>query len=173
MVQQKKIFNVQNLAQKIKDSKAVYLTDYRGLGVGQLTQLRKAVKDAGGQLEVAKNRLFKLALKDSGKKIDADEIELTGPTAILWANEDEISPLKALVKFAQENQLPTIKIGLFGHDLLSPDQVSQLAQIPSLQNLQAKLVGSLNSPIYGLAHALNWNLQKLTLTIKAIADQKA
>lgn len=171
MVPQKKIFTVQNLTQKIKDAKALFLTNYRGLNAEQMTNLRQQVKDIGGELEVVKNRLFKLALKDSGKK--EVDIDLEGPTAILWSNEDEISPLKALVKFSKSIDLPEIKLGWLGEDLLSGEQVSQLALIPSRNQLEAKLTGLISSPIYGLTYALNWNLQKLTLAIKSIAEKKA
>lgn len=172
MVAQKKIFTVQNLTQKINDAKALYLADYRGLDVLQMTDLRKAVKKAGGELEVVKNRLFKLALKDSVIKIDLDKFELTGPTVILWANDDEITPLKALVKFAQENSFPDLKIGFFDRELLGVEKVKQLALIPSRKNLEAKLVRIISGPTYGLINALNWNLKRIVLALKSIADKK-
>jgi large subunit ribosomal protein L10 len=168
MVQQKKIFIVQELTQKINDAKALYLTDYRGLNVAQITDLRKAVKEVGGELEVIKNRLFKLALKASEKKPD-EELNLIGPTAILWANEDEISPLKVLSKFAQETDLLEIKIGFLGKEQLTKEKTEQLSLIPPRNELEAQLTSYLFAPIYGLINSLNWNLQKLVLTIKGIA----
>jgi large subunit ribosomal protein L10 len=172
MVQQKKIFIVQNLAQKINDAKAIYLTDYRGLDVSQMSQLRQTINQAGGELEVVKNRLFKLALKDSAKQFGSDDFKLTGPTAILWANQDEISPLKALVKFSDEAGLPEIKLGFFGNKLLSVEKISQLAKIPSQKQLEAKLISLISTPISGFYRTLTWNLEKLSLVIKNIADQK-
>ena len=169
MPAQKKIFTVQELVEKINDAKALYLTDYRGLNVDQMTDLRRAVKKAGGELEVAKNRLFKIALQNSVIK---SMIDLTGPTAILWANEDEISPLKALVKFAQENELPELKIGFFNREILAAAKIKELAKIPSRSQLEAKLVSLLSGPIRGLTVTLNWNLQKLVFALKEISNQK-
>lgn len=169
MVQQNKIFTVQNLVQKIKEAKAIFLADYRGLSVLQMTQLRQTVKKAGGELEVEKNRLFKLALKESGKKTD---IDLVGPTAILWSNEDEITPLKELVNFAKNNELPTIKFGFLGDDLLSADEVKNLSQIPGRSQLEEKMVGLLASPIYGISRTLNSNLHKLVYALKNLAAKQ-
>lgn len=174
MVQQKKIFAVENLAAKIKDAKACYLADYRGLSVGKTTELRQQVKTAGGEMEVVKNRLLKLALKTAGQTELAENegLQLAGPTAALWAQTDEIAPLKALVKFAQDNELPKIKAGFMGPEFLSAAQVTELAKIPGLSQLKAKLVGSLAAPIYGLVWTLKGNLQKLAWALQAIAKQK-
>lgn len=169
MVQQKKIFFVQNLAEKIKDAKAVYLTDYKGLDVSQMSQLRKKIQEAGGQLEVVKNRLFKLALKKS-EQVKDEDLELTGPTAILWANQDVISPLKALVEFAKENSLPTLKIGIFEEEIIGKEKMQELAEIPPRNQLETRLVGNIYAPLFGLYNALSWNRQKLIYALKNIAD---
>ncbi|HUW21578.1 MAG TPA: 50S ribosomal protein L10 [Candidatus Bathyarchaeia archaeon] len=174
MVVQSKIFTVQNLTQKIKEAKAIFLTDYRGLNVVKMTALRQAIKEAGGELEVTKNRLLKLAFQAVNKNLLNDETSslLTGPTAILWANEDELAPLKTLTQFAKENELPKIKAGFLADELLSADRVNQLAQIPARNQLEAKLVGLVASPIYGLVNSLNWNRRKLVLIINNLADKQ-
>ena len=111
MATSKKIFTVQNLTEKLKDAQVLVLSDYRGLSMTQLDDLRKAIKKAGGELEIVKNTLLKRAAGEAKVKIE-DEI-LTGPTAALWTWETKLGPLKALSDFAEETGLPKIKFGRF------------------------------------------------------------
>ncbi len=172
MPAQKKIFAVENLTAQIKDAKAVVLTDYRGLNVPQMQDLRRAIKKAGGKLEVAKNTLLKLALKKSDIKKPEIESTLVGPTAVLFAEKDKVSPLKALVSFAREHGLPKLKIGFVEGKVLVKEKLEELALMPSRPELVTKLVGLLSSPTYGLVSVLKWNQTRLVLTIKEIQKSK-
>jgi large subunit ribosomal protein L10 len=172
MPAQKKIFTVDNLTQKINDAKALFLVGYQGLNVAQMTELRRLVKKAGGELEVVKNRLLKIAFKGSSPKIPPEKLETPGPTAVLWAYDDEISPLKALVEFANQAGLPELGLGILDQELLSSEKVKELSQIPGQKGLEARLLGVISAPLYGLTSALSWNLRKLTLAFKNIADKK-
>lgn len=164
MVPQKKIFTVQNLTQKLKDTKALVLADYQGLSVSQMADLRAQVKKAGGELEVVKNRLLGRAAKEAKVKI-ADEA-LAGPTAALWAWEDEIGPTKALFNFAQDAGSPKIKFGIFEGKTISLERIKQLASLPTMEELRKRLVNTLQSPAFGLVNALNWNMKKLIVILK-------
>ena len=168
MPTQKKVFTVQNLSQKLKDAKTLVLADYRGLSVGQMTDLRGKVKQVGGEVEVVKNRLLKIAAKEA--KVEIDDQILTGPTAVIWAWEDQIQPLKALDTFAKENDLPKAKFGLFEGKIISIEKIKELANLPSQDELRAKLVGALHSPTYGLVNSLNWNLKKLVYILKTKSE---
>lgn len=161
----KKIFTVQNLTQKLKDTKALFLADYRGLSVSQMAELRTQVKKAGGELEVVKNRLLGRAAKEA--KVAIADKALTGPTAALWAWEDELGPLKALDDFAKRTGLPKIKFGLFEEKAISLERINELASLPTMNELKAKLVRTLQSPTVKLTNALNWNIQKLVYILKA------
>lgn len=165
MVPQKKIFTVQNLTQKLKDTKALVLADYQGLSVSQMADLRAQVKKAGGELEVVKNRLLGRAAKEAKVKI-TDEA-LTGPTAALWAWEDEIGPTKALYNFARDAGSPKIKFGIFEGKTISLERIKQLASLPTMEELRKRLLGTLQSPTFGLVNALNWNMNKLIVILKA------
>jgi len=165
MVKSDKIYTVQNLTEKLKQAKAVVLADYHGLKVSQMAELRQKVKKAGGEFEVVKNTLLNRAADESQIKIDPEALQ--GPTAVLWAYEDQISPLKALVDFAKVNELPKIKFGLLDKAVTPIEKIKQLASLPSKDELKAKLVGTLQSPLYGLNNALNWNMRKLVLVLKA------
>jgi len=161
---QRKIFTVENLTQKLKDAKALVLADYRGLSVAQMTKLRNQVSEAGGELEVVKNRL--LGIASSQAKIKIDDQVLEGPTAVLWAWEDEIQPLKALYEFSKESDLPKIKFGIFEGEIIAPDRIVELAKLPGKNELQAKLVGALCSPSYRLVNSLSGNLRKLVYILR-------
>lgn len=163
----KKIFNVQNLAEKFKQAKALILADYTGLTVSQISELRAEIKKAGGELEVVKNTLLLLAAKES--PLTFKDTPLTGPTAVLWIYKEDLSPLKALDTFAKKTELPKIKFGFWENEPISLERIQQLANLPTLAELQARLAGRLSSPIFGLINSLNWNRQKLVLILQLLA----
>lgn len=167
---QRKVFTVDNLAQKLNDAKSLVLADYRGLTVAQITELREKVKESGGELEVVKNTLLRRAAQQA--KIEIDDQVLSGPTIALWAYEDEIQPIKVLDKFAQVTELPKVKFGLFDGRPISLEQIKVLAKLPGIEQLRAKLAGTLQSPIYGLVNNLQGNIRKLVLTLDAIFKKK-
>ena len=167
MPSQKNITELNTLKEKLEKAKSLALTDYRGLTVNQATTLRQKVKKAGGELRITKNTLLKLALKDSPFKLPDEQI-LTGPTAILFSFADEIAPLKAIADFAKEQELPKFKAGFLDDRFLTVGELEELASLPTKDQLQAKLVGCLNSPISGLANVLMGNLTKLVYVLEAI-----
>jgi large subunit ribosomal protein L10 len=168
MPTQRKIYTVQNLTQKLKDAKSLVLADYRGLSVEQINQLRRQAKAVGGELQVVKNRLLKIAAGQA--KVNLEDQALTGPTVALWAWENELSPLKVLAQFQQEFGLPLPKIGIFAGETVSGEEIGRLAKIPSQDQLQVKLVGALSSPTFRLVNALEWSLRKLVYVLRAKAD---
>ncbi|MFC1790598.1 50S ribosomal protein L10 [Patescibacteria group bacterium] len=168
----KKQTTVKDLTEKLKKAKAFYLVDYQGLDVAQMTVLRQKVRESGGKLEVVKNRLLKIACTDCA--ISSKELleALVQPRAILLANEDEISPLKAVVEFAKESALPKIIGGFFDSEFLDKNQTEQLASIPGREVLLGQLAGQLAAPYSHLVYVLKGNQQKLIFALKAIADNK-
>jgi len=165
-----KFYEVQNLAAKIKEAKSVALADYKGLTVAQATELRRKIREAGGELQVVKNRLFYRALLENKYRVPKKRFE--GTTVALFANADEISPLKALVAFGKNTGLLPLKFGFLGGKVLGAEELSRFAALPSKNELQAKLVSMLASQPSRLVYALNWNLQKLVLALNAIKAKK-
>ncbi len=163
----KNIDEVNSLKDKFSKAKSVVLADYRGLSVSQITNLRNKIKEVGGELKVSKNTLIKLALGEEAKQ-DAIKECLEGPTATVFSYEDEIAPLKTVWEFQKENEIPQIKAGFLGSEFLSLEKITQLAQLPTSDELKAKIVGMLNSPLYGLVNSLKGNLTKLVLILKQI-----
>ena len=175
----KNINQVSQLQEKLTRSKAVVLADYRGLSVKAMNDLRQQVAVLKGELKVTKNRLLKIAFRKEKYPI-SDEISasLTGPSAVLFCYEDEIGPIKALYDYARKNAspkgdlLPELKAAFLDRDLIVKDRLITLAQLPGKNQLQAKLVGTLNAPIYGLVNVLSGNLRQLVYVLGAIRDKK-
>lgn len=171
MPNQKNINQFQSLSEKLAKTKSAVLTDYCGLTVNQITQLRKSIKTTGGEFKIAKNTLLKLALSKAWN-IKKEDLNFNQPTAILFAYEDEIAPLKALYEFSQKQEMMKIKFGFLNQKLLSQDKIIELAKLPNKQTLQAKLVATLNSPISGFVYVLKANLNGLTRVINQIKQKK-
>lgn len=164
----KKIQTVQDLTEKLKRAKSLVLVDFSGLSVPQQHRLREKIKEVGGEFTVTKNTLLKLALENL--KLKTKNLKLFGPTATLFAYEDEIAPIKALVEYAREFELPKIKIGFFEGKTIEKEKIKELAEIPSKNELLAKLVASLNSPLSGLAQVLAADTRNLVLIISKIKE---
>lgn len=161
-----KVSRVSDLKALIADAKSIAVVDYKGLKVSQATELRKTIKKAGGQMVVTKNTLFSLAMDNSDLKIE-------GPSAFIFSLTDEVSAIKAISDFAKKNTLPTFKIGFLGRQSLTAEQIGNLASLPGKDVLIAKTVGSLKSPLFRLAGALNWNISQLVRTLDAVRAKKS
>lgn len=170
MKKQDKIFEVQNLAAKIKDAKNVALVDYRGISANQATELRQKVRETGGDIQVVKNRLFLRALRENSYP-QVPEKELEGPTLAVFANQDEIRPLKTLVDFTKGAEILAFKIGFMAGRILSGSELKRFANLPGKDQLRAQLVGMLGSQPHRLVYALNYNLQKLALILDEIKEK--
>ena len=170
MPTQQKVENVAHLTEQMQKAKAVVFTDYRGLSVAQLDTLRTELAKHDATLEGTKTSQMNIAAKQADKEVAADVLQ--GPTATLFAFGDEVAPLKALVDFAKEAELPTVKAGFLGSMTLSAAQVSSLAALPSRDVLIAKTVGTIKAPLSGLVNVLQGNTRGLVYALAAIRDQK-
>jgi len=164
MKKSQKFFTVDNLKEKLKAAKALILTDYSGLKVDQINQLRQNIKKSGGEFEVVKNTLLSKASENSDLKIEKDKLE--GNTAALWLYSDDLAPLKALDTFIKKNELPKLKFGFWDKSLIEMEKIKELASLPGLAELQAKLVSFLKSPLSDLNYNLKSNLFKLVYLLK-------
>lgn len=168
---QKKVDIVASFSDKFTKAKAVVFTNYEGLTHKQIEGLKKTIKPLEGEYVVAKNSLVTRSLDDNKIKLSQDHV-LQGPTGTLFIYNDIVSPLKALAKLIKELNLPAVKFGIMDGDFITNDQVMKLSSLPTREVLLAQLVGGLKSPISGLHRALNWNLQKLVLTLNAVVATK-
>lgn len=167
---------ITKLSDKFGRAKAFFLTDYRGLTHQQLETLKKALKKVEGEFVVAKNTLIRIAMKENAKmdnaKMQELEKEMKNPTATFFAFKDEIAAIKELAKFIKSTQLPKIKIGFFASKVAQADDFQKLASLPTRDILLATLSLRLKSPIYGLHHALRWNLERLVTVLGNVRSKK-
>lgn len=143
---------VAEIIEALKGATTGVLVDYRGLTVEEDTKLRNDLRAAGVKYFVVKNTLLRLAAKETG--LDELDSILHGPTAIALS-EDAVAPAKVISDFAKDNEKFEIKSGFMDGKILSMDEITKLAKTPNKETLIAKMMGSLNSPISGLARLLS------------------
>jgi len=163
---------LKKLEENFAKAKAVYFAQNKGLAVKKVTDLRKKLHKEGVELVVAKKTLMKLAAKKNNLPDLSDEM-MEGPIAAAFSFQDVIIPAKVLYDFSKENENLQLLGGVVEGKLLSKAEAKQLATLPSRQELLAKLVGSMKSPISGFHGVLAGVLRKLVYSLKAIHDKKA
>ena len=155
------------IQEKIDRAKSLVIVDYSGSNVNDLTTLRTALKEAGGEMFVTKNTLIDIAL-GKGKVSES----LTGMNAIVFSYEDAVSGLKALFDFHKDKQKLSIKQGFMEDKVLSIDEVEALSKLPSKSELVVMLIQRLKGPGQGLVNTLTAKTKDLVYVLKAIADKK-
>ena len=169
MVQESKKVLVEEIKQKISASELIMFSQYKGLTVADDRALRRSIHFADAEYCVYKNTLVALAFKDL--HITVDEKQLTGPTAYIFAKEP-LAAAKALVTFCKEHESVTVKGGVFQKSIVGAADIKELASLPSRQELLAKLVYLLQSPISGLVNVLQGPIRKLVYGLNAVAGKK-
>lgn len=152
IIEQKKE-EVSKLAEKMKNAKLILLTDYRGINVTDVTNLRRKLKAVNGEYLVIKNNITKRALAEC--KIEGLDEFLNGPTAVIIGNEDYLEPSKIIYEYSKDNDFYKIKSGVIDGKVSSKEEIETLAKLPSREVLIAKLAGSLLGNITKLAIAIN------------------
>lgn len=162
---------VEELRDKVSRAKVGILAEFTGLNVESLTQLRRQVKEAGGELKVTKNTLLKRAAGPDSLIADLAR-SLSGPNALVLGYEDPVSLAKILVKFAQDKPFLKIKAGVLPGQTLSPKDVEELSKLPSREVLLAQLLGVLQAVPQGLVTVLSGVIRNFLNVLVAIRDQK-
>ena len=170
-----KVAVVDEVREKLSASDTAILTEYRGLDVPAMAELRKALREAGGEYKVYKNTLVRLAVDELGLEL---EDLLTGPTAIAFIGErpdgsagDPVSIAKALKDFAKANEALVIKGGLLDEKRLTVEEILALAEIAPRDELLAMLAGALAAPMQQFAALLNALPQNLAYGLQALIDE--
>lgn len=161
---------VAELKEKLEQSKAAILTDYRGLNVAAMTELRRLMREQGLEYRVVKNTLTRFAAQELG--LDNLEPYLEGPTAIAFSFEDPVAPAKVIMDFAKEHKQLEVKAGLLRGKVIQPEGVKELADLPPREVLLAQVLGGLQAPIAGLVGVLNGAPRNLVYVLEAIRKQK-
>ena len=152
---------VEDLKEKIERQKIMILIDFTGLKVKDFFDLRKRLKSANSQIKVIKKTLLNLVLKDFNSDFSQKLETFKNQIAIIFGFEDEISPAKILHQFSLENPNLKILAGYFDKKFREKEEMITLAQLPSKEELLAKLVGSISAPISNFVNVLEINIKGL------------
>jgi len=165
-----KVATVAEITDKLKAADAAILTEYRGLSVAAMANVRRQLRSAGGEWKVYKNTLARLAAREAGA--GALEDQLAGPTAIAFVKGDIAAAAKTLRDIARTNPLLIVKGGLMGETVLSAKDVETLAELPSRDTLLAMLAGAFQAPLVKTASLLQALPRNFAYGLKALIDQK-
>ncbi|HZD23017.1 MAG TPA: 50S ribosomal protein L10 [Acidimicrobiia bacterium] len=149
MPRPEKVQAVADIREGLEGARAVFLTEYRGLSVQAIQELRKALRESGAEYKVVKMTLAKLAAGDAG--IEGLDEYLSGPTALAFANSDPASTAKALKDFSKDNEVFVLKAGYLSGHILSPEEVSKLAEIEPREVLLGRVAGGIKAPLFKAA----------------------
>ena len=152
MPTQEKVETLEDFKSRLDGVKTVLVTEYRGLTVQQLSDLRKQLRGVSAQYKIVKNRLAKLAMTDNG--LAQLHPHLKGPTGMVLSKEDPVSVAKALHTFARTNQALAIKVGLVDGQVLPPAELKALSELPTKEAIRAQIVGAIQGPLAQLVGLL-------------------
>jgi large subunit ribosomal protein L10 len=169
MDKEQKTALVNELAEELKDAKAIFAVDYRGMSVPQAAELREGLREADTRFRIVKNRLTLRAADAAG----TDELKdhLTGPTALALVRGDAALAAKTLSRRGSEWALLDYKGGLMDGEQLDPDTFAAIARLPGREALNAQIAGVVASPLTGLIRGLGSMIQGLALQLGQIAEQ--
>lgn len=162
---------VESFRDKVERAPVMYLTNFTGLDVKAMTDLRARLRASGAEYLVVKNRLMRLALEE----IDLPDIDetLVGPTGVVLGYDGVVEPAKALADFAKEHdEKPEFKVGVLDGKLLDSSAIMRLAKLPPKEMLLAELAGAMEAPLQALAGALQAKLQETSGLLDALRAQK-
>jgi len=161
---------VAEVSESIQQANSVWLTDYKGLNVEEINELRRAFSNASVQYRVVKNTLARISMKSSDHENMIEYLE--GPTAIAFGMDDPAAPAKVLKEFNKKDDKVQIKACLFEGVLIGTDKLEEIANLPTKQELLGQLVGVLNAPLSNLVHSLGAITSKLVYALDAVKTKK-
>ncbi len=164
---------VEGLKAKVERSKAVFVGEYRGMTVAQSTALRAKVREAGGELKIAKNTLFAIAMKEAGLNPLPEDL-MKGPNIFALCYDDPVAVAKVLKEYANDKTQKAfiLKGGQLEGQLLSLDQLMALADLPSKEVLRGQVVRTIAAPLSGLVNVLAGTIRGLVTCLAEIRDKK-
>ena len=160
---------IEDLAEKLSRQKTVIFSDFTGLKVSQMYNLRKKLRKEGIDFQVAKKTLIDLALKKAGIK-DIKTKDLKGQIALTFGYKDEVEPAKIIYNFSKEKENEALKIlaGVVSGEYFEAKSIERLAKIPSREQLLANLAGAISSPLRGLINVFEGNLRNFVYVLSNI-----
>lgn len=160
---------IQEIKEKLSNSKVVITADFRGLSVKEMDELKKEIREIGGSVQVIKKTLMNIALKE--QNTDFDLKKFTGPLVFVFGPEETGVP-KKIWNFIKKSENLKIQGGLLEKEKIDAAQIEALAKMPSREELLAKLVGTIQAPVSGFVYALSGTIGSLVNVLKAVSDKK-
>jgi large subunit ribosomal protein L10 len=171
VIRPEKADSVETITKKFSAAKSIFLTDYSGLTVEAITELRRNMRKSKVEYLVVKNTLARISARNAG--YEAMVPHLDGPTAVALGMDDPVAPAKIIADFVKgDREKPKIKACLLEGRLYEGAQAVELAKLPSRGELIAKLLGSMNAPLSGMAQVLGGILRNFAYVLNAVADKK-
>ena len=162
---------VEKIREKMHSASSIIFSDYRGLDVEEISDLRKKLRDEEIEYEVIKNTLICLAVK--GERYEEKLLPyLKGPTAIAFGYEDPLSGVKILTNFSRKHKALSVKVGIVEGKLIDRERIRELACLPSYEGLLSLVTLMIKSPLQGLMNVLKGNMRNLVFTLKNIEALK-
>lgn len=161
----------EELSERLREAGTIYLTDFTGLDVASITELRHRLRERGLHYRVVKNTLMRRALEG----LDLPDISdhLTGPTALVLGDEDPVLPAKVVREFAREHDdRPAVKIGIVDRRTVAPQEIGALAELPPRDQLLAGIAFGLTAAAAGIAGALAGLLRDIACMVEAVAKRQ-
>ncbi len=170
MRREQKVKEIDALTKRMEAAKAMIFTDYRGMKVSELNDLRSKLRKEQSSLKVVKNRLMKLVLKAHG--LENLSSHFTGPTALISSESDPVSPAKIVMAFAKDHANLILKGGYLDGSALTAGDIDRLSKMPSREELLARALASMNAPATNMAGVLAAIPRKLVYALNAIKESK-
>lgn len=161
---------LKDLTKRFKSVKGMIMTQYHGLSVSEISELRNQLRKIGCEYLIVKNTLSKIALKDIGMESANEYFE--GPTAIVFEADDPVSPAKIVSEFAKKYDKLVIKAGLLDGKVITSNEIKALASLPTKEVLIGKMLGSMNAPISGFVNVLNGTIRSFVCVLNAIKEKQ-
>lgn len=169
-IRPEKANKVAELKDLLSSSKGVILVNYAGLNVADDTELRKQMREAGIKYLVAKNTFLRIAAKEAG--LEGLDAYLEHNTAVAFSPEDPVAPAKILNDFSKKHEALQLKCGALDGKVISVEEVKALAELPSREELLAKLLGSMQAPISGAVNVLQGVIRNFVYVVDAVREKK-
>ncbi|MBL7958603.1 50S ribosomal protein L10 [bacterium] len=165
---------IAELAEKFENASSLYLTDFSGINVQKMEQLRIKFRESNSDFKVVKNTLAKLALNKAGYTVNLDKY-LQGPTGIAFGYSDAVAPAKVISDFLKDkdNDKLQVKICVIDKQLFEASKIGDIAKMPSKKDLLGQLMGLFNSPMQNVVMLLNTPMQNLVCILETLKDKKA
>ncbi|HSX39031.1 MAG TPA: 50S ribosomal protein L10 [Candidatus Saccharimonadales bacterium] len=172
MPNNKKLESVKELREKVAKAKSIIVAEYQGLKSNDANNFRAKMLEAGAEVTVAKNTLLNIAMKEEKLETEQFSPHLKGSTVTIFAYEDPISPLKAIIDFAKKLQLPKLKGAMIAGKYTTVAELEVLSTLPSRQQLLGQVVSTLNAPLSGFLNVLSGSKRKFVIALAEVAKKK-